>query len=300
MVAIDENGVATLTGTIDDPGTLDTFTLDVNWGDALSPNNDESYLFGAGTTSFTLTHQYLDDNPTATAQDSYTIGATVTDDDTGAGSAGTSVAVSNVAPVLTLDPVVAIDEDGVATLTGAIDDPGTLDSFTLDVNWGDALSPNNDESYTFGAGTTSFTLTHQYLDDNPSGTAFDDYIIGLRVTDDDGGVGTESTSVTVNNVTPDVTLEDVRTVIEGPQAGNEDDGDDDGDDDNDNDLSEQTAISGTFTDVGTLDTHTATIDWGDGTVEAAELLQGQRFGLIQRPARLRRRRGLHDWSHRSR
>ncbi|MEZ6110700.1 MAG: hypothetical protein R3C99_06775 [Pirellulaceae bacterium] len=42
MTTINENGVATLTGTIADPGTLDTFTLVVNWGDALSPNNVET------------------------------------------------------------------------------------------------------------------------------------------------------------------------------------------------------------------------------------------------------------------
>jgi hypothetical protein len=30
---INENGTATLTGTITDPGTKDTFTLTVNWGE---------------------------------------------------------------------------------------------------------------------------------------------------------------------------------------------------------------------------------------------------------------------------
>ena len=43
----------------------------------------------------------------------------------------TSILVKNVAPTLTLDPVLMIDENGVATLTGTIADPGTLDTFTL-------------------------------------------------------------------------------------------------------------------------------------------------------------------------
>ena len=30
-------------------------------------------------------------------------------------------------------------------------------------------------------------------------------------------------------------------------------------------------VSGLFADVGTLDTHTAVIDWGDGTITAASL-----------------------------
>ncbi|MEZ6110702.1 MAG: hypothetical protein R3C99_06785 [Pirellulaceae bacterium] len=70
--------------------------------------------------------------------------------------------VDDVAPTLTLDAVTTINENGVATLTGTIADPGTLDTFTLVVNWGDALSPNNVETYTFpasGSGSQTF-LTH--------------------------------------------------------------------------------------------------------------------------------------------
>ncbi|MEZ6110701.1 MAG: hypothetical protein R3C99_06780 [Pirellulaceae bacterium] len=67
----------------------------------------------------------------------------------------------------------------VATLTGHRGSR-TLDTFTLVVNWGDALSPNNVETYTFpasGSGSQTFSLTHQYLDDNPSGSASDTYTI---------------------------------------------------------------------------------------------------------------------------
>jgi hypothetical protein len=256
VVAIDENGVATLTGTITDPGTLDTFTLDINWGDPLSPNNVETYTFGASSTgsqTFTLTHQYLDDNPTATSSDTYTISATVTDDDTGTGSDTETVVVNNVAPTVVLDPVVAIDENGVATLTGTITDPGTLDTFTLDINWGDPLSPNDTETYTFGASSTgsqTFTLTHQYLDDNPTSTGSDTYTISATVTDDDTGSGSDTETVIVNNVAP--VSGGVTTDATMPCDASED-------------LTVQ--LNGSFSDIGSLDTHTVFVDWGDGTSE---------------------------------
>lgn len=214
VTSIDENGIATLTGMISDPGTLDTFTLEINWGDANSLNNTETYLFNASTTgtqSFAITHQYLDDNPTGTSQATYTISANLTDDDTGTDIAFETVVVENVAPVILLSPVASIDENGIATLTGSLVDPGTLDTFTVIVNWGDALSPNNTETFTFAAsatGTQNFTLTHQYLDDNPTDTVNDTYTITATVTDDDTGSHMTTETVTVNNVAP--TLNNLR------------------------------------------------------------------------------------------
>lgn len=39
-------------------------------------------------------------------------------------------------------------------------------------------------------------------------------------------------------------------------------------------------LSGTFTDVGTLDTHSAVIDWGDGNTSSASVVQGSGFGSL--------------------
>ena len=51
--------------------------------------------------------------------------------------------------------------------------------------------------------TRQFTVTHQYLDDNPSGTPSDNYTISVTATDDDGGVSpTVQRTLTVNNVAP--------------------------------------------------------------------------------------------------
>lgn len=162
-----------------------------------------------------------------------------------------TVNVSNVAPPLSLDDVTAIVEDGVATLTGTITDPGTLDAFTLDVNWGDLLSPNNVEQYTFAAsasGSQSFTLTHQYLDDNPTATPSDSYTILATVTDDDTGAGSASTTVTVANVAPQI---ESLTSSHLTACTSSADG--------------LVTISGSYSDIGTQDMHTIDVDWGDST-----------------------------------
>src|SRR5439155_975695 len=147
---ISENGVTILTGTITDPGTLDTFTLNMNWGDPPSPNNLETYPFAAsatGSKSEPLTHQYLDDRP----PERYHIQLNVTKDH---GAFGVSIFHDTTifrAPALSGLAATTISENGVTTLTGTITDPGTLDTFTLTVNWGDPLSPNNVEHYPFAA-----------------------------------------------------------------------------------------------------------------------------------------------------
>ncbi len=245
IASIDEYGMATLTGTISDPGRLDTFTLRVNWGAPSSPSNETTHTLEAissGSQTFSLSHQYLDDDPTATSGGSYTITATVTDDDTDLGTDSTTVDVSNVAPVVVLDSVVAIDEAGTATLTGTISDPGRLDTFTLHVNWGDASSLENETTYTYQAttaGSHAFTFTHQYLDDNPTGTTVDIYTI--TVTDDDTGQASDSTDLTVSNIVPTIVLDTPADIDEN----------------------ETLLLTGTVTDPGTLDTFTLTVNWGD-------------------------------------
>jgi uncharacterized delta-60 repeat protein len=118
---ISENGSTTLSGSFADPGILDTHTITINWGDG---SLNTVINIAAGVTSFSgISHQYLDDNPTGTSSDVYTISVTVADDDTGSVSGSTSVTVNNVAPTLTLNPVTAINENGVATPSGIILDP---------------------------------------------------------------------------------------------------------------------------------------------------------------------------------
>jgi PKD repeat protein len=96
------------------------------------------------------------------------------------------------------------------------------------------------------------------LDDDPTGTSSDEYNIGVTVTDKDQGVGTASTKVTVNNVAP--TVGPIEDAPVGPiQVG-----------------TVVVTVSADFTDPGMLDTHTATWDWGDGSITTVNLDQGAR------------------------
>jgi len=224
---IDENGVATVSGTISDPGAMDTFTVVIDWGEGLP----ETFNYPAGATSFSETHQYLDDDPSGTSSDDYSVSVTVTDDDGDEDSTSTTVTVNNVAPRVDAGPDADINEGDTFTSSGSFVDPGA-DTWTATVDYGDGsgvqtLSLNAD--MTFG-------LSHTY-DDN------DVYTVTVTVTDDDTGVGTDTATVTVNNVAP--------TVNAGPDAEN---------------FSGQThQLNASFTDPGILDTHTAEIDWGDGS-----------------------------------
>ena len=234
---INENATATLNGTLSDPDLQDAHTVVINWG----PGEGTTTLnLPAGVSSFSASHQYLDDNPSGSSSDSYPISVTVTDNHGATGSGSTSVTVNNVAPTVGTLNSGTIDEGGTFTLNGSFSDPGTQDSHTVLINWG------SDEGTTLlnlAAGVTNFTASHPYLDDNPSGTAFDTYAVSVSVTDDDGGVGTGSASVTVNNVAPVVTSLTPAASI------------------NEND---SFTLTGSFTDPGTLDAHSVVINWGLG------------------------------------
>ena len=235
VTPISENQIMTLTATITDPGSLDTFTLEVNWGDGSLPE----FFNNLSGNAFTVTHQYLDDD----TDDSYPISVTLTDDDTGSDSDNTTVTVTNVSPDLLNLSVTPINENGTAVLSGNISDPGTFDSFGLTVDWGDSIS----ETFTYPAGTTAFTENHQYLDDDPSGTPSDVYTLTLTVMDDDGGSSSGNTAVTITNVAPLLLTLDVDpTNIQESQT---------------------ITLTGGILDVGTQDTFTLTVGWGDGLTD---------------------------------
>ena len=237
-----ENGTTTLSGTIADVGTLDTFTVEIDWND--DGTVDETHI-GLSAGPFSYSHQYLDDDPTGTPVDNMPISVSVTDDDTGSVSGDTTVEVTNVAPTLTGLSATPIFENGTTTLSGTIADVGTLDTFTVEIDWND--DGTVDETH-IGLSAGSFSYSHQYLDDDPTDTPVDDMPISVTVTDDDTGTVSDGTTVEVTNVAPviisfssDATFDD--KAAEG----------------------ELVEFNASFTDVGTLDTHTAVIDWGDGS-----------------------------------
>jgi VCBS repeat-containing protein len=180
---------------------------------------------------------------------------------------------------LSLDPA-SIDEDGTVTLSGLVTDPDASDGLTLTVDWGDLLAPDNLEVHALAAGTESFALTHRYLDDNPTATPADVHTIRAMVRDENGGEDADSTTVTVHNIAPVIT-ELVTGVSGGCDSSDDHRGeyrdsrhhdyrkDDHRSHRNDHGEAGQYTISGLFTDPGTMDTHAATVDWGDGAVSEA-------------------------------
>lgn len=247
MAPIDENGSATLSGTFEDPGSLDTHTVEVDWGDGTAV---QIVPLTPGDRSFTLGHPYLDDNPTGTPQDNYAIKVRVRDDDGAFAEATASVTVRNVAPNIFVVPPPAIFENGIASLLVAFDDPGTQDTHQVEVDWGDGSTV---QLVPVSFGARSITVTHQYLDDNPTGTPQDNFTIKVRVRDDDGGASAQVlTTINVRNISPTnvvVTPSESRITEGAPLA-----------------------LGISFDDPGTLDTHAFVINWGDGLTSSGSMV----------------------------
>ncbi len=172
-----------------------------------------------------------------------------------------AVSIQNVDPTINtlgLDAVV-IDENGTARLTGTFTDPGTSDTHTIEIHWGDGTN----SILTVSAGERSFAVEHVYLDDNPSGDPANSYPIAVTLTDDDDGSDQDSVEITVRNLKPVITSLSTTAATVGSRAAGE-----------------AVEISGMFTDLGALDTHTATIFWGDGTSTSADITQGSGSGML--------------------
>jgi PKD repeat protein len=239
-IVINENGVATLSLSFTDPDLFDTHTIDIDWKDGTT----ETFALPAGVTSFSTTHQYLDDNLSGPATEDYDVVIRVTDSSGEFAEETAKISVLNVAPAnLQIAPVSPINENGFATLNLSFDDPGTLDVHTVEIDWGDGSAP---QVFAVPAGDRTFAATHQYLDDNPSGTAVDAYTALVKVRDDDGGEAIGSATVTVSNVAPsNIVVSPVATITaEGTQVN----------------------LAVSFTDPGSQDTHQVEINWGDGVV----------------------------------
>ncbi|UGV41780.1 right-handed parallel beta-helix repeat-containing protein [Methanococcoides orientis] len=158
----------------------------------------------------------------------------------------TTVTVNNVAPTATAVGEV-INENDSTTVSGTITDLGTNDTFDVMIDWGDG----DNNTYSYPAGSTGFSETHQYPDDDPTGTLSDDYTVNVTVTDDDGGESTASATVTVNNVAPNIlsyTVQPTGSIEVGIDV---------------------VYFNATFTDQGSQDTHSWEIDWGDNVTSDA-------------------------------
>ena len=244
-----ENDTVRAIFSFQDSDFFDQHVVQVDWGDG-SPM--ENRTLPVGQRQGLMSHRYLDDNPTATPWDTNTIRMTVRDNHGGAATGLGEIRIHNVAPSnLQLAPLSSIDENSVARLQLTFEDPGTLDTHQVFIDWGDG---NAVETWAVEPGSRALSADHIYADNGL-------YTIRVQLADDDLGVVVRTLPVDVLNVDPALTLTGVPLVVdEGSRL--------------------TIANLGTFTDPGfdnprgvppTAETFSYTIDWGDGTVETGQL-----------------------------
>lgn len=180
---VNEGGTATMTGTVAD---AEPFTLSASRG-TVEPGPGGTWTW----------HQQTTDGPADEGQ--VTVTAT---DSLGASSSATfTLVVTNLPPqvsITTPDPGAGFEVGQQVSLSGAFDDPGTGDTHTATVDWGDGQSSPATVVGAGGAGTLS--AGHAYA---AAGT----YSIEVRVHDDDGAVGSSTRTVVVERVATSLTAD---------------------------------------------------------------------------------------------
>ncbi|MDQ1635061.1 MAG: large repetitive protein, partial [Frankiaceae bacterium] len=262
--SINEGSAVTVSGSFTDPGA-DGHTVTFTWGDGGS----DTRTLAAGVRTYTSpSHTYADNNRTAAG---YPVTVTVTDDDLATTTASFTQNVANAAPsritVAQLAPpggtcpsagcAFGTPEQQAVPFSVSFADPGTNDSETAVVDWGDG---NID---TINVGTQrSFVLSHVWIDMDVNSWTGGRFPINVRVTDSDGAAGTGTAVEPVTNVAPTnlsaclfnsastanagatagASCPSTATIAEGGTA----------------------SLQGNFTDLSAYDTHTVRIDWGAG------------------------------------
>lgn len=177
------------------------------------------------------------------------LGYIVVDDDGGQTELAFPLKVNNLPAQVDAGADQTANEGSKVDINATFDDPGWSDTHTAKIDWGDGTVSDGIVNETDGSGTV--TGSHSYMN---SGVR----VVKVTVTDDDGGIGTDELTVNVNNVPPVVDAGgDQQATIGTPVQ-----------------------LNGTFTDAGALDTHTATIDWGDGTVDVGVVNEADGSGTV--------------------
>lgn len=161
-----------------------------------------------------------------------------------------TVVVANTAPTVLAGANQIAGEGVLVSLAPAtFTDANTADIHTAVIEWGDGTSVEAGVIIEAdGRGTVAGS--HVYADNGI-------YTVTVTVTDGNGDSGLGTLTVTVNNAAPTVVAGADQTVGEGTTVS---------------------LSPATFSDKGTADTHTATIDWGDGSAIDAGVVAETPFG----------------------
>lgn len=140
---INEGGQTSLHIEFSDADTLDTHEVYIVWQDGVITSES----LAAGVTTFDVNHTYANNG-------SYNVDIQISDIG-GADNVFRNVTVNNVAP--TLSGLNITGTGANKTISGNITDPGTQDTFTINVNWNDGTGI---QSVSRPAGATNFTANH--------------------------------------------------------------------------------------------------------------------------------------------
>jgi RHS repeat-associated protein len=220
-----EGSTLHLMAAIIDPGGRGPYSATIDWGDGTTSTIPVTMTNDAATLH--STHTWFQNG-------SYSVVVTVTDGNLVTTSATTTAVIFNAVPQLEAIDLIHVNEGEVVTVTTSFTDPGIEDQHAAIIDWGDGSSSAGTVSFNDGDGIV--TGTHAYSDGGQ-------YTVTLSLSDDGGGSASTSTSASVQNSPPIVSSVP-------PVSGSE---------------GSPVALTASFTDGGTSDSHIATIHWGDGT-----------------------------------
>ncbi len=198
-----------------------------------------SFGDGGAATGPEVTHAYGDNG-------TFHVILTVDDGHGFPASAVHEVTVLNVPADLLppANPILDFDEGELAVIPTLATDPGFLDRHVTVADFGDG-SPASSSYPTLAVDGPIPWMNHVYADEG-------EYTVNFSVTDDDGEGDSESTIARIHNVAPTVNaLHDLLTKVSADGQSMEVD----------------LRLFVGFNDPGTLDTHTARLEWGDGTID---------------------------------
>jgi hypothetical protein len=188
--SINEGSYASLSGSFVNPNPVDTNTVVINWGDGSA---NTTLNLAAGVLTFTgVTHQYLD-QPDGVPSGSCSISVTVTDNEGGQTSTGTSIQVNAVLPTAKVSgPGLGVPGQP-RTFTFSATSPSPTDQaagFNYAVTWGDGNTQTITATAGNGAGAA---VDHIY-------TSPGSYTVTATATDDDGTSSAASQAISVQTV----------------------------------------------------------------------------------------------------
>lgn len=217
--SLQQGEVASATTNFTDPGTIDTHTANIDWGDGSAAQNGV-VTESNGSGSVSGTHTY-------STYGNYTITVAVTDKDGEIGTKTAQVFV-NASPIANAGGPYDVNEGSSITLNGTGTDPnGDILSFAWDLD--------NNGTYEKPGQSVPFLGV-----DGPATKT-----VKLQVCDTHGACTISSTTVSVTNIVPTVGVISLApSTLEVGQTA---------------------SVAASFTDPGIIDTHTANINWGDGS-----------------------------------